>query len=391
MEDRRRTATWIVSTALMIIISGCATSRRPFPEQQKSLGTLNGYEPQIRIWGDRTLEPADDGAALMQRQVSSSVPEQFKKAQAFLAVSGGSQNGAFGAGLLNGWTQEGSRPEFRIVTGISTGSIIAPFAFMGPEYDEPLKLLFTQYSTKDVISKRLVKALFGGASLTDSTPLLELIAQYIDDDMIDAMAGEYAKGRRLYIGTTNLDAQRPVVWDVGKIAASDAPDKANLIHRIILASSSVPAAFPPVMFDVSKDGVEYDELHVDGGISYQLFINPSSVSVRKFMEKAGFTGAGTVYVIRNNHRSSAWEPVKKSGIAISSAALSGLTKNQGNSDQYIIYLQAQMDEMEFKAARITETFPNEPDEAFDPDYMNDMFEQAYEKARQGYPWSDIPL
>jgi predicted acylesterase/phospholipase RssA len=376
---------------LVVIVAGCASSRRPFPDEQETLGVVRGYDQDIRVWGDHGHADSSSTAAVMRRQVASNHPEEFKKTQSFIAISGGGQNGAFGAGLLNGWSEEGTRPEFRIVTGISTGSIIAPFAFMGSEYDEQLKAIYTLYSTKEVVHRRLMKALFGGEALTDSKPLLELIGKYVTEEMIEGIAREYAKGRRLFIGTTNLDAGRPVVWDIGKIAASDAPDKANLIHRIILASTSVPAAFPPVFFEVSKDGVEYDELHVDGGISYQLFINPTSASIREFMNAAGFSGDGTVYVIRNTHSNLSWTPVKKNGVAISAASIGGLTTNQGNSDQYIIYLQTKLDDMDFRAARISDEFPHESSEAFDLKYMNNLYDDAFKEAKNGYPWSNVPF
>ena len=377
---------------LVLLSGGCASWKRaPFPEEQQTLGSLEGYESEIRIWGDRSENKYDISAPLVKSQVMAHDASQFKNPQSFLALSGGGQNGAFGAGLLNGWSESGSRPEFRIVSGISTGAIIAPFAFLGSSHDAGLKEMFTLYSTKQVLKKKVLKGLFGGVALTESDRLLKLIAHYVDDEMVEAIAVEYAKGRRLFIGTTNLDAKRPVVWDIGRIASSDAPDKVELIHRIILASASVPAAFPPVLFQASKEETEYYELHVDGGISYQLFINPSSVQLGEYIKAAGFTAGGTVYVIRNSLMNSSWEPVKKNAAAISAASVGGLTMNQGNSDQYVIYQQAKLDGMKFQCARIPDVFTVEPNEAFDTAYMQALFEMARNMAVKGYPWSDEPL
>ena len=168
----------------------------------------------------------------------------------FLAVSGGGEDGAFGAGLLCGWTETGSRPEFKLVTGISTGALTAPFAFLGAKYDEQLKAVYTTITDKNVLEDRgLLAALYSDA-LSDNAPLKQLVAKYVTADMMQAMAAENAKGRLLLIGTTNLDARRPVIWNIGKIAASGNPKALDLVREILVASAAVPAAFPPMMIDV---------------------------------------------------------------------------------------------------------------------------------------------
>ena len=159
---------------------------------------------------------------------------------AYLALSGGGDRGAFSAGFLNGWTQAGTRPEFKLVTGVSTGALIAPFAFLGPEYDKDLKAMYTGVSQKDIAAERFFYSVFLQDAMADTTPLAQLLKVHVTQTMIDAIAAEYAKGRLLFIGTTNLDARRPVVWNVTKIAASGKPEANELLRKIMLASAAIP-------------------------------------------------------------------------------------------------------------------------------------------------------
>lgn len=388
--NRIKTSSCILS-AMLIWTAGCATQKRPaFPNEQQTLGTIEGFSPDIRIWGDRTHDDVAEAAALIHQQVAAHDPAAFHKPQSFLALSGGGQQGAFGAGLLVGWSAHGSRPEFRIVTGISTGALMAPFAFLGSEYDNLLKKVYTLHSSRDIFRIRPVKGALWGQSMASSKPLFKLIANYADDELIGAIAREHRNGRRLYIATTHLDALRPVVWDIGKIAESDAPNKGDLIHRIILASSAIPGALPPVVFEVEKEGVRYNEVHVDGGFFYQLFLNPSAIRFRDFMEQAGFESDGSVYAIRNALSITNWQPVKLYTASIAMAAMDALTIQQGNSDQYIIYQQALLEGIDFHSARIPPEFIEKSKGEFDKDYMIALFNFAYEKAKQGYPWLEVP-
>jgi len=183
----------------------------------------------------------------------------------FLAVSGGGDNGAFGAGLINGWTTTGTRPQFRMVTGVSTGALIAPLAFLGPTYDPALHEIYTTMSPGRVfVRRRLTAALFDDA-MADSSPLAGTVAHYADQRLFDAIADEYGKSRLLMIGTTDLDAQHPVIWNIGAIAASRHPKSLDLFRKILLASASIPGAFQPVLIDVEIDGRHFQEMHVDGG------------------------------------------------------------------------------------------------------------------------------
>src|SRR5581483_7162489 len=195
----------------------------------------------------------------------------------FLAISGGGDDGAFGAGLLVGWSGRGDRPEFDVVTGVSTGALSAPFAFLGRTYDQQLRDIYTQTGAGDVFAKRpFVLAAIGSDALTDSAPLRSMIAHYVDQDLVQRIAEEYRKGRLLFILTTNLDQGRPVIWNVGAIASSNHPQARDLIVDVLLASASIPAVFPPVMLDVTVGGEKHQEMHVDGGTVAQAFLYPPS-------------------------------------------------------------------------------------------------------------------
>ena len=170
-----------------------------------------------------------------------------------LTLSGGGANGAYGAGLLNGWSEEGSRPVFKIVTGVSTGALIAPMVFLGSEYDGKLKEFYTTISSKDIFKKKGILGIIGGNSLASTKPLAHRIAKGVDESFLQAVADAHSQGRRLYIGTTNLDSQRLVVWDMGAIASSGDKGALELFRKIMLASASIPVIFPPVYIDVEAD------------------------------------------------------------------------------------------------------------------------------------------
>ena len=191
-----------------------------------------------------------------------------------LAISGGGDDGAFGAGLLVGWTARGDRPTFRAVTGVSTGALSAPFAFLGPDYDPQLKAVYTETTARSIFRPRGALAAIFQDAMGDTAPLRNTVTRLVDDTMITRIAQEYAKGRLLLIMTTNLDVGQPCLWNVGAIAASGNPGARDLIIKILMASSAIPALFPPVMIDLNVDGQPRQEMHVDGGVFAQAFLYP---------------------------------------------------------------------------------------------------------------------
>jgi len=254
-----------------------------------------------RFFADGDVEPMiQEGWRSLEREMAALRAEGKNPTRAnlptayFLAVSGGGDNGAFGAGLLNGWSETGTRPEFRMVTGVSTGALIAPFAFLGPQYDPVLREVYTTLTPDRIFRARgLTAALFNDA-MADTSPLADVIAKYADEKMFAAIAREYNEGRLLLIGTTDLDAQRPVIWNIGALAASGKPEALKLFHQILRASAAIPGLFQPVMIDVEIDGKKFQEMHVDGGTVAQLFLYPPTIEAGRLLKRKR-----VAYIIRN--------------------------------------------------------------------------------------------
>ncbi len=288
------------------------------------------------------------------------------------------------------WTAAGTRPEFTIVTGISTGAIIAPFAFLGETYDAQLKEIYTNYATKDIVVKRNILNAFTGSSAADTTPMKKMMAKYVNQQVMEAIADEHKKGRRLYVATTNIDAKRPVIWNLGLIASSGRPDALALIRKAILASTSIPAIFPPVFFEVEADGKRYDEMHVDGGAASQVFLYPADLDWKFVLERLEVQGIPKAYVVRNKQLQSDWETVYPKILPIAGVSISSLIRTQGIGDMYRIYLDCERDGIDFNLAYITEDFDIKPNEDFDPVYMGKLFDLGYQLAKNGYPWEKAP-
>jgi Patatin-like phospholipase len=309
--------------------------------------------------------------------------------ESLLAISGGGDNGAFGAGVLVGWSESRTRPSFKVVTGISTGALIAPLAFVGPEYDSLLSQMYTTIDQTDIFEKRpLLEGLVSDA-LADTRPLQSLIAKYVDAHLVERIAEEHRRGRALVIITTDLDAGAPVIWNIGAIAESGRPEAIGLIRKILLASASVPGLFPPVMFDTMVDGVAHQEMHVDGGASMQTFLYPAALRVRRIPNGGGWRSR-TAYVIRNGRLTPGWDEVARSTPAIATRAVATLTTNSGVGDLYRIYALAKRDSIRLQLAYIGDDFEQPHTAKFDRQYMRKLFEYGRAKARVGYPWRDAP-
>ena len=380
--------TFLLSAALIACAS--TPARNPVPAE---LTTQVGIEdvPEARHWADewprysiQRFETYSDGE--LQKHFSGI----FGKNHSYLAISGGGPNGAFGAGLLAGWTESGTRPEFTMVTGISTGALTAPFAFLGPDYDDVLKEVYTTTSTKDILKKRGIFSLIFGDSISDTTPLKALIAKYVTADMVNAIGREHQRGRRLNVGTVNLDAGRSVIWNIGAIAASDYPLKLELIHDILLASAAIPVAFPPVAISVEKNGRQYEELHVDGGAGSQVYVYPAAVDWKRITKKLKVQGDPKVYVIRNSFLEPDQQGINRRLLPIAARSINSLIRTQGIGDLYQIYTLCERDGHDFNLAYIPAEFIEKPSENFDPVYMGKLYELGYQTARKGYPWSKAP-
>jgi len=380
------------TVALLLILTGCASvpERQPLPPEYTLKAEIPGI-PEARFWGDEWPTFAEERfEEYTDADFRRDYDGIYDKPHNYLAISGGGANGAFGAGLLIGWTATGERPEFSMVTGVSTGALTAPFAFLGPDYDDEMKEVYTTTTTKDIAVKRNMFAAAFGDSVTDTTPLQELIAKYIDADMIDAIAREHKRGRRLFVGTVNLDAGRSVIWNIGAIAASDYPQKMTLIHELLRASAAIPIAFPPVIISVEAEGKRYDELHVDGGTGSQVFVYPAAIDWEEITEKLKAQGTPQVYVIRNSFLDPDYQGIKRNVVPIASRTIDSLIRTQGIGDLYQIYTLCRRDGNDFNLAYIPSDFTDKPTESFDPVYMKKLLDRGYQMALAGYPWEKAP-
>ena len=383
---------WLAAAVLVGSLYGCAGTppRNPLPLELTNQAGIPGI-PEARFWGDEwprfSMERFE---TFSDDDFKRYFPAIYDTEHNYLTISGGGANGAFGAGLLAGWTAAGTRPEFSMVTGISTGALSAPFAFLGPNYDDQLKAVYTTTSTAQIARKRNVIAAAFTDSMVDTAPLREMIRSYIDSDIIEAIAREHARGRRLYIGTVNLDASRSVIWSIGAIAASDYPRKEELIRDVLQASASIPVAFPPVVIPVEVDGRTFDEMHVDGGTGSQVFAYPAAIDWKEVTGKLKVRGAPGVYVIRNSFLDPDYRGVKRGIIPIGIRTIDSLIRTQGIGDLYQIYTLCERDGNTFNLAYIPSSFTEKPEESFDPGYMSKLFELGYRMAVDGYPWKKTP-
>lgn len=306
---------------------------------------------------------------------------------AFLAISGGGENGAFGAGLLAGWS---GRPVFKTVTGVSTGALTAPFAFLGPKYDAVLREVYTTTSDAGIYKKRgMLKGILGDAMAT-TQPLQKLVERLITPAFLAEVAAEYEKGRLLLVGTTDLDARDAVVWNMTALAASNDPDALTLFRQVLVASAAIPGAFPPMMIDVTVNGQQYQEMHVDGGATAQVFIYPPRFHLHEEAIKYGFDRPLTLYVIRNAQLDADWGDVNRRTMSIATNAITSIIHAQGNGDLQRLYLTAQRDRMDYNLAIIPADFHVVSKSDFDPVYMRQLYARGLDMARNGYPWMKYP-
>ena len=304
----------------------------------------------------------------------------------YLAVSGGGDNGAYSAGLLNGWTETGSRPEFKMVTGVSTGALVAPFAFLGPSYDAALREVYTSMTPDSIYRTRGISAALFDDAMADTSPLADVIAKYADEKMFAAIAREYGEGRLLLICTTDLDAQRPVIWNIGALAASGKPEALLLFRNILRASAAVPGVFQPVMIDVELDGKKYQEMHVDGGAIAQLFLYPPTLEANRLFKRERHA-----YIIRNARLDPDYAVAERRTITIAGRAISTMLAASGHNDVLRIYFVSQRDGVDYNLAYIGSDFvaPEKKGE-FDQAYMRALYDYGYQQAKAGREWHKAP-
>jgi predicted acylesterase/phospholipase RssA len=387
-------------------VGACAGPSRlaSLPEKLRVRKLFTGLPDDMRL----VLDGSDDDVLAkianeaLRRELAHATKTGHPLGDAnYLAISGGGENGAYGAGLLTEWTKLGTRPEFKGVTGVSTGALIAPFAYMGPEYDADLERFYTTISQKDVMQSRGLLTALLSDSAYDSTPLLNLIRGALSPKLMQGIAREYTeKGRLLFVATTNLDVPVGVLWNIGSIAASGHPQAADLCARVLLASASIPGVFPPVMIDIEDDGKQFQEMHVDGGTMAQVVLYPPSLSGADISLMAAnltpqekrllFARKRRIYVIRNSRPGADVQTVERSTFKIVGRAVSTLISTQGIGDLYQLYVIARRDNIDYNVAYIPKTFTDNVKEPFEQAYMVKLYGVGQGDMKDGKAWKKYP-
>ncbi len=380
---------------MVLLFAGCTSiTRHPVPVDAFDRAVIPGM-PDVRDWGDQPSQHFQDDLVQSVRdawEANGSAPGIGP--MHVLVLSGGGSNGAFGAGFLTGWSRAGNRPTFKLVTGISTGALIAPYAFLGEDYDDELEFAFTTVSTRDVYKIRSPFTVLKKDSLTRTDPLATRLEEVITSDMLRAIAVEHRRGRRLFVATTHLDAQRLVVWNMGAIAASERPDALELFRRVLLASASIPVAFPPVYIEVEADGRRFDEMHVDGGVIAELFLWGAMVDIAGAQRALGIEPEEatplSIYIIRNGQIDAAPEQVQPRLIGIAQRSMITLLKAVAMGDMLRIWALAERDGVDFNYVGIPPDTAEAPAGTFSPADMRRLFEIGRAMARAPEPWRKVP-
>ncbi|WP_034997334.1 patatin-like phospholipase family protein [Beijerinckia mobilis] len=367
---------------ISFLLTSCASLPRvPYTKAEASDALPMGIQ-KVRLWAD--LEPED----------GQSVDASFKPALArnehfsYLALSGGGSDGAYGAGILNGWTESGLRPKFNVVSGVSTGALIAPFAFLGPAYDQTLRAIYTDGIASTLVDSPNFTRIIFKDGLFSNQRLQELVSRYVDAPMVEAIALEHRKGRRLFIVTTNLDSQRGVVWNIGAIANSGSPYTIDLIRKVLTASASIPLVFSPVLIDAQAQGHTFQEMHVDGNVTTSFFVLPPSMLVSQTPRP---TDGGDVYVLMNTTIDPSFAVVENSTLPITRTSLSTLLRSTSMNKLLATYLYTRTHHIGFHLTSIEAQYAGNSDtRPFDTDHMRRLFELGYQRGRQGHFWQTSP-
>lgn len=308
-----------------------------------------------------------------------------------LCLSGGGSFGAYSAGVLVGWSERGDRPNFDVVTGISTGALIAVPAFLGPRYDEQMKAFYTTLKSEDLFKVRLLLGLFGEA-FTDTTPLARRIDAFLTPEVMHDLAEAHRKGRRLYIGTTEQEGRRFVVWDIGAIAVRNGPEDRALIMNVLLGSSAAPGLFPSVKIKVSVDGVPYTERHVDGGVSKAVFFRPPFVAPNDRSDVAARDlGGAKVYVILAGKLFADPEVIRPWSLAQAGTNVSTLIYAQTRGDLQRLYTVCLLTGMDYYISAIPPEYALATSSAeFKPAAMTALFDEGRRVSLSAKPWRTIP-
>lgn len=359
------------------LLAACATEPRVPYTETNQIAAMPNSARAIRFWAD---VPA------------SAVPATTRRAGTrngrpfiYLALSGGGGDGAYGAGILNGWTQSGTRPEFTVVSGVSIGALIAPFAFLGPAHDETLRQLYTSGEAEKLIQGPNPLRAFFGSGLFGRRQLRQLVDRFLDESLLQAVAREDKKGRRLLVVTTDLDAQRAVIWDMGAIASNGGPAALKLFGDVLAASASVPVVFAPQLIDIEADQRSFQEMHVDGTISASVFTLPDAFL---FGGKAiGLRqGKSDLYVIVNARIEPEFEVVPNKTEDIATRSFATMNRVATQAVLARTYSVARREGMRFRLSYVGKDFVDNGGSGFETEAMRRLYAYGVEKARSGQFW-----
>ena len=340
--------------------------RTPFTAAEDAAAEIPGI-PDARFWADSLTD------------FENALPS---KPGPWLALSSGGSDGAFGAGLINGLTAAGKRPDFSVVTGVSSGALMAPFVFAGPRYDDALRDAYTKITAADIFEIGATPE-----SFVDTWPLKDLIAKQITPALLADIAAQYRAGRRLFVITTDLDAERSVVWNMGAIAAHGGAQAATLFRTVLLASSAIPGAFPPVLIDVESNGKRFAEMNVDGGVGGQFFVAPPALMAATSDYRLP---ASALYVVVDSGLRPDFAVVERSTESILTHSVGMAVKVDTRLMLDRAYLVAKRSGIGFNVASIPPDFNAPSRGAFDPDYMKALFQTGYDLAKSPTPFSAVP-
>ena len=304
--------------------------------------------------------------------------------KSYLALSGGGADGAYGVGVLSGWTAARTRPTFSVVSGVSTGGLIAPFAFLGSQYDDTLREVYTSGIAESLLNDPSIMRVLFGSGLFGNTRLRELVARYVGPEIMAQVARENARGRKLLVVTTDLDTQRTAIWDMGKIAAVGTPEALKLFRDVMAASASIPLVFPPIMIDAEGQGRRFQEMHVDGGVTAPVLTLPEALLSQ---DRLPGNARMNIYILVNKKIERNFELVSNSTIDVASRSLSSITQSQTRSIIFSTYDFAKRNNLGFHLSYIARDYPAPPSEGFDTAYMRALYQYGYEKAASGQAWT----
>jgi hypothetical protein len=370
--------------SLALLLAGCASVQRiPLSAGDEDVATLAGM-PGVRFYADA---PASQFTADVHR-IAEGAAAREEGGITDLALSGGGADGAYGAGILNGWTESGKRPEFTVGSGVSTGALMAPFAFLGPRYDPVLKDLYTNGIADSLLgTPNIINVLFG-SGLFGNQHLHELVSRYVDEATLASIAREHARGRRLFVVTTNLDVQRAVIWDMGAIAASGSANALALFRDVLTASASVPVVFTPMLIDVVANGRQFQEMHVDGSVTTPVFTLPEAYLLGN--AKLAHASHASIYILMNDKIDPGVEAVADDTIDIASRTSSTFFKTQARSIILGTYQFAHRNGIGFNLTYIDKDVPEAGGLGLDDANMRRLYDYGYERARSGTFWEKTP-